>query len=205
MSWWSWTLECVNKKGFLRSGQDRKRVFLWGFWPGQRGINWNEGRIWCWPGRRRKRRGFGTPGLYGSPSTEWSPSIICCPFDNSGRVEVYFQGDSLMCASFSVGAKMYVLDNLFLLLEIYVDVLLSVESTWIMKSSSSRSNGEMAQSWFQNSEKSWWNAGFGLGVIPQWPEVLRVVFWAKSVEFFALTKVRRQAKHLRCLLFVVRT
>ena len=51
-----------------------------------------------------------------------------------------------MCASFSVGAKMYVLDNLFLLLEIYVDVLLSVESTWIMKSSSIRSNGEMAQS-----------------------------------------------------------
>ena len=77
----------------------------------------------CWPRRWRRGGGDGLPyhsripGLYGSPSTILSHLIICSPFDNNRRVDAFFQGDSLTdkdqvkSVSFSVGAKMCVLDH----------------------------------------------------------------------------------------------
>lgn len=37
------------------------------------------------------------------------------------------------------------------------------ESTWMLKSPSRRTDGDMAQSWVRYSDKSERNAGFGLG------------------------------------------
>lgn len=42
-------------------------------------------------------------------------------------------------------------------------VLQSGESTWILKSPSRRIDGDMAQSWVRNSDRSEGNEGFGLG------------------------------------------
>ena len=64
-----------------------------------------------------------------------------------------------------------------------------------MKSSSSRSNGERAQSRFRNSDKSLGIAGFGLGGEGGYISDQRFL-----AEFFALNKVCRQAKHPLCLL-----
>ena len=37
------------------------------------------------------------------------------------------------------------------------------KSTWMLKSPSRRTDGDMAQSWVRNSDKSEGNVGFGLG------------------------------------------